>query len=345
MAGTVPANSLRADELSGAQKCAILCMAIGAKESGRLLQQLNPEEVEMVAREIVAIPPVPPEVAAAVLKEFHEAARAAAPISPGGVAFAQQLLESAVGGTKGSAILERIQVPRAEGGLVRMKRTTPEALVGILRTEHPQTSALILAHLDMQHLSKVLQEVDPALAGELLFRIAKMDKVAPDVLDLVSSGLDCQTETPMTREISLSGGPGAVAKVLNQIRGNLQDQYLHAIEGKDHGLAGQIRSLMFTFEDLLLIDGRGIQMILRELESKELALALKAASDELKHHIKSNMSERAAEALEEEIELLGPVRVKDVEAAHSKITETARRLEQAGDILIQRAGGSDEIIA
>lgn len=345
MTNPAPSTALRGEALSGPQKCAILCMVVGAKEAGKLLQHLTPDEVEQVAREVVAMPQVPPELAHAVVVEFQETARAAAPVAAGGVAFAQQILEAAVGTAKGSMILERVQIQRTDSGLVRMKKTPPEVLAGILRSEHPQTSALILAHLDMQQAARVLQEMDPELAAELLFRLAMMEKVSPDVLEVVSTGLDSQADLPMTQEISLSGGPGAVAKVLNQTRGSLQEQFLKSIGGRDQEMAGQIRSLMFVFEDLLMIDGRGIQMILREIESKELALALKAASDELKRHIKANMSERAAAALEEEIELLGPVRVRDVEAAHAKITETARRLEQAGDILIQREGSTDEIIA
>jgi flagellar motor switch protein FliG len=337
--------TLTKETLTGAQKCAILCMAIGAKEAGKILKHLQPDEVEMVAREVVSMPAVPPDIARAVLVEFQETSRASATVASGGVAYAQQILEQALGAAKGSMILEKVQVQRVDSGLMKLRKSAPEILAGILRNEHPQTSALILSHLDLAQASAILQEMDHGLAGELLYRLARMEKVSPDVLELVSSGLDNRTELMLTQDMTVSGGPTAVAKILNQTTSTMQEHLLKFLTSRNAEIATQVRSLMFVFEDLLLIDGKGIQHILREIETKELALALKAASEELKFHIKSNMSERAAEALEEEIELLGPVRVKDVEAAHARITETARLLEQAGEIIIRRDTAADEIIA
>jgi flagellar motor switch protein FliG len=214
----------------------------------------------------------------------------------------------------------------------------------MVRREHPQTIALIVAHLEQDQASKLLARLDRSLAGEVLCRVASMEKVSPDVLHLVQAGLSGQAELSISREATSSGGPSVVAKLLNRAEGETGAELLEAIQGRDEEMAGKIKSLMFTFEDLLLIDSKGMQRILREIESKDLALALKAASEELKVHIRSSMSERAGAALEEEIELLGAVRVRDVEAAHERIIEIVRQLDESGEILIRRQGGNDDFI-
>jgi flagellar motor switch protein FliG len=187
--------------------------------------------------------------------------------------------------------------------------------------------------------------MDIELAGDVLYRVARMDKISPEMLALVEAGLSSKTDLTLTEEMTLSGGPTAVAKLLNLAPGSLEKQLLEAIGQRSSDIAGEIESLMFVFEDLLLIDGRGIQRVLRDVDTRELALALKAASDELKKHIQSNMSERASAALEEEIEVMGPVRVRDVEAAHTRIIEVVRALEQTGEIMIRKNGSNDDIIA
>jgi flagellar motor switch protein FliG len=165
------------------------------------------------------------------------------------------------------------------------------------------------------------------------------------MLALVEAGLSSKADVSLSQEMTLSGGPAAVAKVLNLTGGQLEKQLLDGLQQRSSEITTQIQSLMFVFEDLLLLDGKGMQRLLREVETKELALALKAASDELKQHIKSNMSERAAAALDEEIELLGPVRVRDVEAAHTRIIEAVRALEESGELLLRNREGNDDIIA
>ena len=229
-------------------------------------------------------------------------------------------------------------------GLKRLRNAQPEVLAGILRGEHPQTIALILAHLDARQSSGVIAGMEPDLAAEVLYRIARMDKISPEMLLVVESGLTNKTDLSLSEEMTLSGGPQAVAKLLNLAGGTLKKQLLEGIETRNTDIADQIKSLMFVFEDLLLVDSRGIQRVLRDIDAKDLALALKAASSELKQHIRSNMSERAGEALEEEIEMLGPVRVKDVESAHARIIETVRGLSDAGEVMISGRGGGDDII-
>ena len=333
------------ESLTGAQKGAVLCMALGSEHAARVLKVLSPGEVELVTREIAAMPSVGSETVTAVLEEFQNVSKAVESVARGGVEYAQQILESALGASRARAVLDRIHEQIVDSGLKRLRMAAPEVLAGILRGEHPQTIALILAHLDVRQASKVVEAMDLELAGDVLYRVARMEKISPEMLALVEAGLSSKTDLTLTEEMTLSGGPEAVAKLLNFAPGSLEKQLLEVIGQRNTDIAGRIEALMFVFEDLLFIDGRGIQRVLRDVDAKELALALKAASDDLKKHITSNMSERAVGALEEEIEVLGPVRVRDVEAAHTRIIEVVRGLEQSGELMIRKNGSSDEIIA
>lgn len=332
------------DHLSGAQKGAVLCMALGAERSARIMQMLSPREVEIISKEIASLPLVGADRVSTVLGEFQQVSRAVESVARGGVDYAQEILETALGPTKAKAILEKIQEQLVDTGLKRLRNAAPEVLAGILRGEHPQTIALILAHLDVRQSAGVVAGMEPEIAAEVLYRIARMDKISPEMLLVVESGLSSKTDLSLSEEMTLSGGPQAVAKLLNLTGGSLEKELLEGIEGRNAEIAGQIKSLMFVFEDLLLVDARGIQRVLRDIDAKDLALALKAASTELRTHIRSNMSERAGQALDEEIEMLGPVRVKDVEAAHGRIIEVVRQLSDAGEIMIAGRGGADDII-
>jgi flagellar motor switch protein FliG len=332
------------ETLSGPQKCAVLCMALGGKEAARILQQLGPDEVEQVTREIVTMPSVGADVVTSVLQEFQNVSQSTQSTARGGVHVAQQLLEQALGSGRARQVLERIQEHVVDGGLRRLKRAAPEVLASILRGEHPQTIALILAHLDVRQAASVVGVMDPDLASDVLYRVARMEKISPEMLALVEAGLSSKTDVSLSQEMTLSGGPAAVAKVLNLTGGVLEKQLLENLQQRNSEISAQIQALMFVFEDLLMLDGKGMQRLLREVDTKVLALALKAASDELKQHIKKNMSERAAAALDEEVELIGPVRVRDVEAAHMKIIESVRSLEESGELLLRSREGNDDII-
>jgi len=339
--GRTPAEN---ENLSGPQKGAVLCMALGAERSARILQMLSAREVEVISREIASMPMVGADRVSTVINEFQQVSRAVESVARGGVDYAQEILESALGSNKARVILDKIQEQLVDTGLKRLRNAAPEVLTGILRGEHPQTIALILAHLDVRQSSGVIGGMEPAVAAEVLYRIARMDKISPEMLMLVESGLSSKTDLSLSEEMTLSGGPQAVAKLLNLTGGSLEKELLEGIETRSGEIAAQIKALMFVFEDLLLVDARGIQRVLRDVDAKDLALALKAASEELKNHIRANMSERAGQALEEEIEMLGPVRVKDVEAAHARIIETVRQLSDSGEIMIAGRGGGDDII-
>jgi flagellar motor switch protein FliG len=342
---SVAAARREPEVLSGGQKCAVLCMVLGTEQSAKVMKLLTPAEVEDLSREIASLPMVKGDAVDGVLHEYREFSRAVQSVAQGGVDYARQVLEQAVGASRAKLILDRIQEQMTETGLKRLKKAQPDVLLSVLRGEHPQTLALILAHLELGQAAGVIEVMEKELAGEVLFRVARMEKVSPEMVAMVEAGLSSKADLSLSQEMKLSGGPSAVANVLNLTAPSLEKSLMEAISGRDPELANQIKGLMFVFEDLKLLDGRAMQRLLRDIEGKELALALKAASDELKQHILKNMSERAAAALQEEMEYLGPVKVKDVEASHMRIIQTVRNLEEAGEIVLSGRGGGDDVIA
>ena len=332
------------EPLSGAQKAAVLCMSLGTEVASKVMQLLAPEQVEVVSREIAAMPLADTRTVEGVLMEYRQVARAVQSLSEGGLSRAQEILEQSFGPAKARSILERIKEQLTDSGLKKLKKAAPEVLLSVLRGEHPQTLALILAHLETKQAATVIEVMDTDLASDVLYRVARMEKVAPDMVAVVEQGLSSKTDLTLSQEMTLSGGPAAVAKVLTLASGSVEKAIIESITQRNHDLAQQITNLMFAFEDLITLDGKSMQRILRDVDSKELALALKAASEELRQHIMKNMSERAAQALQEEMEFLGPVRVKDVEVAQQRIIAAVRTLEEAGEIVLGGRGGDDELI-
>ncbi len=338
------ATAIEKAGISGAQKAAVLCMSLGTDVASKVMQLLQPDQVEIVSREIAAMPMADTAMVEGVLTEYRQVARAVQSLSEGGLQRASDILEQSFGSQKAKQILEKIKDQLTDTGLKKLKKAAPEVLLSVLRGEHPQTLALILAHLDSKQAATVIEVMDTELASDVLYRVARMEKVAPDMLAVVEQGLASKTDLTLSSEMTASGGPAAVAKVLTLASGSVEKAVIEAITQRSHDLAQQITNLMFAFEDLTTLDGKSMQRILRDVDSKELALALKAASDELKQHIMKNMSERAASALQEEMEYLGPVRVKDVEAAQTRIISAVRTLEEAGEIVLGGRGGDDEVI-
>ncbi|MBK7594328.1 MAG: flagellar motor switch protein FliG [Gemmatimonadetes bacterium] len=333
----------RAGALTGTQKAAILCLALGAEASARILQQLGPEDVEQLSREIARTGMVPGETVDAVLLEYRDVLRTVEQNAEGGAEYARQMLETALGGARARSVFDRITKEPEEIGLSRFRRASPDVLHSVLRGEHPQTVALVLAHIAPKLASGVLEAMGPEQAGEVLFRIAQMERVSPEVLQMVEDSIGARADLTLSQAMTAAGGPGAAARMLNQLAGGRETVLLDAVGSRDSTVASAIRNLMFVFEDLLLLESRSMQRVLRDVDSKSLALALKAASDDLTKHIFANMSERAAGALREEMELLGPVKVRDVEAAHVTIVTVVRDLQEAGEIQVER--GDDEVIA
>ncbi len=331
------------DGLNGPQKAAILCMVLGAESAAKITQKLSPEDVETISFEIARMDRVSGPTAEAVLNEWLEIMVAADSLASGGIDYAREVLEKAFGMGKATTMLKRIQLQLADNaGLQRLRNADPQQLGNMMRGEHPQTVALILAHLEPSHTANVLKELDPALGSEVVFRMARMEKVSPDMLQLIERSILAETDLAPTPGMSASGGPAAVAAVLNLVAPSLEKVILEGVSLRDALLSEQIRNLMFVFEDLVSLDERSLTRLLREVDSKELALALKQASNEVRNKLMGAMSQRAVGALKEEIEMLGPSRKTEVEKAQSAIVAIVRKLEDSGEIVL--AGGADDLV-
>jgi flagellar motor switch protein FliG len=341
---TMPGATLAiGDHLTGAQKCAVLCMALGPETSSKFLQLLSVDEVEQITLEIASLRKVDYEAADKVLKEYQEVARAAQKLAAGGVEYARAILEDSLGGERANLVLKRIQEQLVNSGLRRLRKAPPELLHSIFRGEHPQTIALILSNLDPAQAAIVVESMDPELAGDVLHRVARMEKVSPEMVQVVEAALGSKADLSLSEQMTKSGGPQTVANVLNHASAAIEKQMLESIAERSQELADEIKNLMFVFEDMTSLDNKSIQRVLREIDARDLALALKAVSEEVKKHIIKNMSERASAALLEEMEFMGPVRVKDVQDAQSKIIGTVRTLEETGEIMIADRSGDDFI--
>jgi flagellar motor switch protein FliG len=338
------ATSLNGRPLNGRQKIAVLCMAVGTETAAKLTSSLSADEAETISLEIAQMDRVPSDVMEGVLAEWLESTLGAAALTTGGFEYAREVLEKAYGRQRAEAILRRIQSQLADtAGLHRLRKADPQQLATTLRGEHPQTVALVLAHLDAGQTAAILREMPTTFGGEVLFRMARMEKVSPEMLQLIERALSSEADLNFQQGMSAAGGPAAVASVLNLVSGSLEKELLEGVSERDATLCEQIKNLMFVFEDLVTLDDKSLQRLLREVEAKQLALALKAASEELKAKIMGAMSQRAVGALKEEMEFMGPVKMRDVEAAQSAIVTQVRKLEETGEIVLS-AGGDDVLI-
>jgi len=343
MAKELKGATLTVDQLTGREKVAVLLMALGPKAATSLTRSLPAEELEAVTLEIARMDTVPPRLAEAVLEEWYETERAAASLATGGVGVAQEILETALGQERAAAVLQRIETQlKDQSGLYDLRKVDPQQLASVLRAEHPQAIALVLAHLDAGQTAAVLRDLEPEVGADVIFRMARMDKVSPEVLDVIKKSVGGTSELSLSQDMRAAGGPQAVAQVMNLLAGTLEKDLLGRLAERDGSLSDEIKDLMFVFEDIVKLDPKALQRLLADVESKTLALALKAATDELKDRIMETMSQRAVSALNEEMEFLGPVRLSDVEAAQSEVVKVARALEEAGEIVI--SGGEDDVL-
>ncbi len=333
------------DALSGPQKAAVLVLALGVESAAQIFKQLEDEEIEAITGEITRMKNVSAKASAAVIDEFQQMARAQEYMSTGGIRYAQDVLEKALGKAKASTIIERLQGLKGASFFSALKKVDPRFLLDSVRQEHPQTIAVVLSHLEPKTSAGVLAGLPQAVRADVVMRIANMDKTNPDVIGEIEQILDHRLSSVVNQEVSISGGIKQVAEILNSMDRNSERGVFQALQESDPFMADEIRKLMFTFDDVVLVDDRGMQRVLKEVEQKELALAMKAAGSEVAEKLFKNMSERAGALLKEEIEYLGPVKLRDVESAQQKIVAIVRRLEEAGEIIVQGRGrGAEEEI-
>ena len=330
--------------LSGTQKAAIFLISVGAELSAQIFKAMSEEEIEELTTEISRCANVAAATTGEVLEEFHQMAMAQEYIAQGGVTYASEILERALGPKRAREILERLKGQIQPTAFEIVKRVDPKNLLDFIRREHPQTIALILANMDPTQAANILSELPADLQSDVILRIATMDKTNPEVIKQIETILENRLSSLFTQEVSISGGVKSVAEIINHLDRSTERALLGTLQEQDGELAENIRRLMFTFEDIVHVDDRGVQRILKEIDQRDLALALKAAGADVGGKIFKNMSERAAGLLKEEIGYLGPVRLRDVEESQRRIVEVVRRLEEAGDILVQGRGGQDDIV-
>jgi flagellar motor switch protein FliG len=332
------------ERLTPRQKAAIALVAFGSEIASYVLKGMNENEMEAITSEIANLRDVPAEIEEKVIEECHQIFMAREYVSQGGIDFAQTVLEKAVGRIKAREIMIRLESTLSSKGFSLLKDIDPKQLASFFQSEHPQTIALILTQVSTTQASAILAELGPELQAEVAIRIATMEKISPEILKEIEATLETHFEASASRDLSTSGGAKTIAEMLNLLDTTAEKNIMQSLEAEDGDLAAEVKNMMFVFDDLVLLDDRSIQRLLKEVETKDLSLALKAASDEVKLKIFGNVSSRVADLVKEEMEFMGPTRLSDVEAAQSRIVEAIRRLEEEGQIIISGRGGGDDII-
>ena len=306
-----------------------------------MLGAFSDEEVDQMTLDLSSLGTVDANIKAAVLDEFYEMAVAKRFVAQGGIDFDKNLLEKSFGSERAFDILNRLQSSLQEVPFQFLKRADPSQVCSFIQDEHPQTISLILAHMNPALSSIILSSLPQDVQSDVVIRIATMDRTAPEIVREVERVLERKMASVFSQGFTFAGGVKDVAEILNMIERSTEKTIMADLEERDPELADEIARLMFTFDDIVFVDDSGIQKTLREVESKDLALALKASNDEVANKVYKNMSERAREMIKEEIEFMGPVRMKNVEEAQQKIVAVIRRLEESGDVVISGRGGGD----
>lgn len=330
--------------LNGRQKAANFLVFLGPEKSASLLKYMNEEETEQLTLEIANLRKVSTDKMDDIFREFFEMCLANEFIGQGGIEYAKEVLEKAYGQEKTMEIIGRISASLQVRPFDFIRKAEPTQLLNFIQSEHPQTIALILAYLEPEKASAVLSALPPERQAEVAKRIAIMDTTSPDVIKEVERVLERKLSSIAPQELRVAGGVKSVVEIINRVDRATEKTIMESLEVQDPELAEEIKKLMFVFEDIVIIDDRSVQRVLREVESQDMALALKGASNEVSQKIYSNMSSRAADMLREDIEFMGPVRLRDVEEAQQRIVNVIRRLEDAGEIVVSRGQGDEVIV-
>ncbi|AEV68568.1 flagellar motor switch protein FliG [Acetivibrio clariflavus] len=330
-------------EISGREKAAMLLIALGPERSAEIFKHLKEDEIEQLTLEIANIRTVTPEEKEKVLEEFYQICLAQNYIAEGGISYAKEILEKALGTQKALDVLNKLTVSLQVRPFDFVRKADPSQLLNFIQNEHPQTIALILAYMKPQQSSIVLSALPQEKQADVARRIAVMDRTSPEIIKEVERVLEKKLSALVTEDFTAAGGVQAIVDILNNVDRGTEKYIMETLEIEDTELAEEIKKRMFVFEDILTLDNRSVQRFLREVDNNQLAIALKGSTEEVQNKIFSNMSKRMQEMIKEDIEFMGPVRLKDVEEAQQKIVNVIRKLEDAGEIVISRGGG-DEII-
>ena len=329
--------------LQGIQKAAILLIALGPEKSASISKHLKEDEIEELTLEIANTRSVTPQVKEEIIDEFYEVCLAQQYIAEGGISYAKELLEKALGSEKALNVIGKLTASLQVKPFEFIRKTDPSQLLNFIQDEHPQTIALILSYLPASQSSMIISALPPDRQSDVAKRIAVMDRTSPDVVKDVEKILESKLSSLVNQDYTIIGGVDAVVEILNSVDRGTEKHIMETLEIEEPELADEIRKKMFVFEDILLLDDRAIQRVLRDVENNDLALALKSANEQVQNTIFNNLSKRLAAMIKEDMEYMGPVRMKDVEEAQQKIVNVIRKLEDAGEIVISRGGG-DEIV-
>ena len=330
-------------DYNGLQKAAILMIALGPEKASKLFKHLKDEEIEALTLEIANTKSVSQQVKDDVMDEFYELCLAQQYIAEGGIGYAKELLDNALGSDRASEVIGRLTASLQVRPFEFIRKTDPSQLLNFIQDEHPQTIALILSYLPSSQAAQVISALPPEKQADVAKRIAMMDRTSPDIIQEVEAVLEKKLASLVNQDYTIAGGVDSIVEILNSVDRATEKHILETLEIEEPELTDEIRKKMFVFEDILLLDDKSIQRVLREVDNSELAIAMKAANEQVQNAIFNNLSKRLAVMIKEDMEYMGPVRMKDVEEAQQKIVNVIRRLEDSAEIVISRGGG-DEIV-
>lgn len=333
----------KSEEITGVQKAAILFIALGPDKSSNVFKHLKEDEIEQLTLEIANTRSVSPAMKDAVLDEFYEVCLAQQYIAEGGIGYAKDLLEKALGSERAKDVIGKLTASLQVRPFEFVRKTDASQLLNFIQDEHPQTIALILSYLSSNQASAIISALSPEKQTDVAKRIAQMDRTSPDVIKEVEKVLEQKLASLVNQDYTIVGGVDSIVDILNTVDRGTEKHIMESLEIEDPELADEIRKKMFVFEDILSLDDRSIQRVLREVDNNELAVALKGSNEEVQNLIFSNLSKRLATMIREDMDFMGPVRMKDVEEAQQKIVNIIRKLEDSAEIIISRGGG-DEIV-
>ena len=336
-------KEINSTNINGIQKAALLMIALNVENASQVFKHLDAAEVEMISTEISKVRNISSQTVDSVLEEFYTMVTAREYVLEGGLEYAQAVLEKSFGLSKATEIVEKVKNLTTLKGFDVLKKADSTQLISFLSKEHPQTIALILSHLHPDQTASALNELGEPLRTEVVYRIATLGKISPQTLKQIEKVVDEMAGLNMGQSLSKIGGTKSLATILNRTSISLSKEILTGLEEKDSSVAGEVKRLMFLFEDIINIQDKDIQKILRDVDRKDLAIALKICDDKLKDKIFSNMSERASDLLKEEIQYMGLVKLKEVESVQAKIVDIIKNLEENGEISLNMRGGSEEV--
>lgn len=331
------------EEFTGLQKAAILLITLGPERSADIFKHLKEDEIEELTLEIANTRSISPQVKEDVLNEFYQICLAQQYIAEGGIGYAKELLDKALGADKAQEVISKLTASLQVRPFEFVRKTDPSQLLNFIQDEHPQTIAMILSYLTAPQASMVLGALPPEKQADVAKRIAMMDRTSPDVIKEVERVLERKLSSLVNQDYTIVGGVDAIVSILNAVDRSTEKHIMESLEIEEPELADEIRKKMFVFEDILSLDDRSVQRVLREVDNNELAIALKGSNEEVQNLIFNNLSKRLATMIKEDMEFMGPVRMKDVEEAQQKIVNIIRKLEDSAEIIISRGGG-DEIV-